>query len=176
MAPLVVLLLVYAISLAILRVRGREIAPGLAGRTALAAMFAFTGVSHFLFTEAMVEMLPPFVPERTLVVQATGVLEIAGAVGLLLPPLRRTAAWCLAAFLVCVFPANVYAAWNSVGMGGHVEGPAYLWLRAPLQLLFLAWTLHFGVRDASPRRRRRPVGGEAARELPLATGRLTRRG
>lgn len=152
MAPLIVLLSVFGLFLLIARLRGRSRsgAGGDArttirgGRIALAAMFVFTGTSHFFITEELIAMLPPSVPDRTLIVLATGVLEILGGVGLLLERTRRSAAWALAAFLVLVFPANVYSALHETGMGGHAAGPAYLLVRTPVQLIFLAWTIHFG--------------------------------
>jgi uncharacterized membrane protein len=143
---LVVLLGTFAVVLLTERARRRwEGAVPRAGRLALSALFLFTGISHFFLTARMAEMVPPpFPPTATVLV--TGVLEILGAVGLLVPRTSRTAAWCLLAFLLAVFPANVHAAWNHVGLGGHVDGPSYLFLRAPLQILFLGWTWYFGIR------------------------------
>ena len=89
------------------RLRGRtEGAAGRAGRIALAALFVMTGVAHFIVTEPMAEMVPPpFPPVAT--VLATGVLEIVGAIGLLVPRTSKLAAWCLFVFLIAVFPANI---------------------------------------------------------------------
>lgn len=61
----------------------------------------------------LVAMVPPRLPRPELIVAATGVLETAGAIGLLLPPTHRLAALCLALLLVAVFPANVHAARSS---------------------------------------------------------------
>ncbi|MEZ4712248.1 MAG: hypothetical protein R3A44_33980 [Caldilineaceae bacterium] len=36
--------------------------------------------------------------------------------------------------------------WRASGMGGHTDGPQYLWFRVPLQLLFIAWTWYFTLR------------------------------
>ena len=49
-------------------------------------------------------------PAPALLVTVTGVLELLGAVGLLLPATRVAAAWCLLALMLAMFPANVYAA------------------------------------------------------------------
>ena len=133
--------------LAIEKWRSREGAVARAGRIALAVLFAFTGVSHFVLTEGMAQMVPPPLPPVPTVL-ATGVLEILGAVGLMVSKTRRLASWCLFLFLVAVFPANVYAALEHTGLGGHIEGPSYLLKRGPLQLLFLAWTWYFGVRGS----------------------------
>ena len=118
-----------------------------AGRSGLALLFLMTGVMHFISIEPMAKMVPPPLPPVPTVL-ATGVLEILGAVGLLIPRWSRTASICLFAFLVAVFPANVYAALNETGMGSHVEGTSYLWQRAPFQIFLLAWTWFFGIRRA----------------------------
>lgn len=147
---LVALLGSFALALVIEMLRGRErsAAVATAGRISLAFLFVFTGVAHFTMTEGMAQMVPPPFPAVPTVL-ATGVLEILGAVGLLVPRARRAAAWCLFVMLLAIFPANIYAAFNQTGLGGHVEGPSYLLRRGPLQLLFLAWTAYFGIRNSS---------------------------
>jgi uncharacterized membrane protein len=42
-------------------------------------------------------------------------MELAGAVGLLLPQFTRTASLCLVGLMIAIFPANVYAAGQVVG-------------------------------------------------------------
>ena len=146
---LVVLLGTFALVMVVQHLRGRrDGASGHAGRIALAILFLFTGIAHFIMTEPMAQMVPPPFPP-VLTVWVTGVLEILGAIGLLLPSTSRLAAWCLFVFLLAVFPANVYAALNQTGVGGHVDGPSYLWGRGLLQLLFLVWTWYFGIRRQS---------------------------
>jgi uncharacterized membrane protein len=140
-------------SYALLALFARGLEPLLRGRISLALLFAFTGVGHFVKTEPMVQMLPEWVPLRTELVVATGVLELLGALGLLVPATSRAAGLCLLAFLVLVFPANVYAAWNEVPMGGHEAGLVYLWIRGPLQVLLIGWTYVFAVRTRAPARR-----------------------
>ena len=103
---------------------------------ALAIMFLFTAAAHFnQMRHDMVKMVPPWVPAPEAVVAITGVLEIVGAIGLMIPRTRKAAGIALILFLIAVFPANVYAALNEVQFGGR---PATaLWLRAPMQLLFI---------------------------------------
>jgi uncharacterized membrane protein len=112
----------------------------------LSISFAFFAYGHFAMTDELVEMLPPWVPARSTVILATGVLEVAIAVGLLLPRTRWVSGIVAAAVFVLFFPANIYAALHSVGPGGHQAGPEYLLLRAPLQLLLLIWTYWFVLR------------------------------
>lgn len=72
------------------------------------AWFFFGGLAHFVFTELEASIVPPQVPDAVDVVLATGVLELAGAVGLLLPWTRRLAGWGLFLLTLAVTPANVY--------------------------------------------------------------------
>jgi uncharacterized membrane protein len=131
-----------------------------AGVLGLVLLFAFTASGHFLQTEVMAEMLPPWVPARVALVYATGVLELAIAIALLLPDTRRAAGWMAAAVLVLFFPANIYAAMNHVPMGGHAWGPVYLLVRAPLQLAILMWVYWFTIR--------RPRGAVAREGIPVS--------
>jgi uncharacterized membrane protein len=126
------------------------------GQISLALLFVFTGMGHFVQTEQMVEMLPGWVPNRTVIVWASGVFEWLLAVGLLVPRYSRLAGVCAIAFLVLVFPGNVYAAMNRVEMGGHGAGPAYLLVRAPFQLLLIGWAYWFAARG--PQRASRSAG------------------
>ena len=112
----------------------------------LGLLFIFTGVGHFIQTEPMSQMLPPWVPERVLLVHLTGILELALAAGFMVPKTRRATGWIAAAVLVLFFPANIYAALNHVPMGGHAWGPVYLLVRAPLQLAILLWVIWFTIR------------------------------
>lgn len=103
-----------------------------AAAVGLGLLFIFTGVGHFVQTEAMTQMLPGWLPGRTLLVYATGVLEFVIALGLFFKKSRKLAGWMAIAVLVVFFPANVFAALNNVPMGGHAWGPVYLLARAPL--------------------------------------------
>lgn len=118
-----------------------------AGAYGLGFLFILTGVGHFIQTEAMAQMLPGFVPFRVPLVYLTGLLEFAIAAGFFLPATRRLAGWAAVAVLVLFFPANIYAAFAHVPMGGHAWGPVYLLIRAPLQAAILAWVWWFALRN-----------------------------
>jgi uncharacterized membrane protein len=81
-------------------------------------------------------MIPPPFTGELWVIYVTGVLQIAGAVGLMMPRTRKWAAWGLAAMLVGLFPANVYAAVTGVTLGNSPI--TSLWIRTPLQLFWIA--------------------------------------
>ena len=106
-------------------------------RFALATMFVFTGVAHFgRERKDWIAMVPPALPRADLIVTVTGLLEFAGAIGLLLPGVRLWAAWGLILLFLAMFPANVSAARRGVGIRERPHTP--LWLRAPMQILFVA--------------------------------------
>lgn len=110
-----------------------------ATRFGLAAMLLFTASAHFTpMREGLVAMVPAWVPYPEFVVFATGVFEVLAAVALVLPRYQRTAGILLILFLIAVFPANIRAASLEVIAGGVPSTP--LWLRAPIQLLFIVLT------------------------------------
>jgi uncharacterized membrane protein len=86
----------------------------------------------------LVRMMPDWIPRPMALIYFTGVCEIAGAIGLVVPSLRQAAGLTLIIFFIVVFPANVKAARSGVGMGGKRATP--LWLRASMQVLFIALT------------------------------------
>lgn len=109
-------------------------------RFALSILFAFTGIGHFIKTDALVSMMPATLPYRLELVYLTGVLELLGAVAIWIRPLRKLTGFCLIIMLVGFLPVNIYAAMHRLGFGGHELGPVYLWARVPLQFLLIAWT------------------------------------
>ena len=107
-------------------------------RFALATMFLFTAASHFApMRKDLIAMVPPMFPRPDLLVFATGVLEIAGALGLLFQATRPWAAYGLIALLVAMFPANASAALRAVKLRG--KPPTPLPVRAAMQMLFIVW-------------------------------------
>jgi uncharacterized membrane protein len=113
-----------------------------AGLGALAVMFLFTSTAHFSgMKHDLAAMMPEPLPDGLWIIYLTGLFEIAGAVGLLIPRTRRLAGICLVLLLIAQFPANVNAALNGIPLAG--EPPTPLWLRTPMQILFIAivwWT------------------------------------
>ncbi|MCH7232742.1 hypothetical protein L0U85_18065 [Glycomyces sp. L485] len=107
----------------------------------VAAMFLLTGTVHFIpsFRSWMIAMVPPRLPAPALLVTATGVLELAGAVGVLIPATATAAGICLALLLVAMFPANVHAARGNVLIRGEPATP--LPRRTAEQALYIAAAL-----------------------------------
>jgi uncharacterized membrane protein len=103
-------------------------------------LFVFAGSMHFIKPEFYLRMMPPYVPAHALLVQISGVFEMLGGIGLIVPATRRFSAFGLIALLIAVFPANIQ-------MALHPElyrdiGPAIaFYLRLPLQfvMIYLLW-------------------------------------
>lgn len=126
----------------------------------LAVMLVMTAGAHFVPAGVtfmpnhadMVAMVPPFVPFPAFMVYLTGVLELAGAVGLVLEGTRRAAGICLALLFVVMLPANIHAALSDITFGGEPASP--LWQRIPEQVLYIGialWAATTRIRERSPR-------------------------
>lgn len=107
---------------------------------ALAVMFLFTASAHFTKTkDDLAKMVPKVFPNPRLLVALTGLLEALGAVGLLVPATRGIAGIGLALMMVAMSPANVSAARRGVNLRGRPPTP--LWLRVPMQVIFVGLAL-----------------------------------
>ena len=106
----------------------------------LALVFAAAGTLHFTNPAFFVRIVPPWVPDAGMAVALSGIAEIAGAIGLLLPATRKAAAWALILLLIAVFPANVHMLRMAMEDGASAMMQTVLWLRLPLQPL-LGWWL-----------------------------------
>jgi uncharacterized membrane protein len=118
-----------------------------ASRIGLAGMFLFTAAAHFNSMRAdLVRMVPAEVPDPEFMVTFTGICEIAGAIGLLVPRTRRLAAMALIVFLLAVLPANIHAANAGVTLRGAAPTP--LLPRITLQVVFIAALWWAGLRHS----------------------------
>ncbi|MFE9191445.1 DoxX family membrane protein [Micromonospora sp. NPDC007208] len=107
-------------------------------RVGLAVMFTLTAVAHFAGQRRadLIAMVPPGLPRPDLLVTVTGVLELVGAVGLLVPATARVAAAGLGLLMLAMFPANVSAARRELTLAGRPVTP--LGQRTALQIVFVA--------------------------------------
>jgi len=108
-------------------------------RFALAGMFLVTASAHWGKQRPdLIRMVPPVFARPGLLVTATGILEILGALGLTMPATARYAAAGLCLLLVAIFPANVHAARQGLTIAGRpVPG---LIPRTFLQVVFVTAT------------------------------------
>ena len=107
-------------------------------RAWFAINFIVVGITHFTHESLFVAIVPPWLPAPLAMVHISGVAEIAGGVGLLVPKVRRAAGWGLLALLVAVYPANIHMAVNEVYVPADwiPQNHLGLWLRLPLQFVF----------------------------------------
>ena len=125
----------------------RSNAAAMNGRLLLAIFFVGAGIMHFVVPDAYLRIVPPPLPEPGLLVVLSGVAEILGGLGLLVPFTRRMAAWVLVVLLFAVFPANIYAAVSHVPFPGIFGQSWAQWLRLPLQIPLILWTLRYARRS-----------------------------
>jgi uncharacterized membrane protein len=100
--------------------------------------FVAAGAFHFVRPALYTRIVPPFLPFPLALVYISGVAEILGGIGVLIPSLRAWAGLGLIVLLIAVFPANIYMAVGPEHAGLGVP-PIWLWLRLPLQLVLIAW-------------------------------------
>ncbi len=104
-------------------------------RWLLGVDFVAAGINHFVAPRFYLAIMPPALPWPLALVHISGVAEILGGLGVLVPSTRKPAGWGLIALLIAVFPANIYAAVHGAGS----IPPWILWARLPFQIVFIAW-------------------------------------
>lgn len=109
-------------------------------RWLLVAFYGVAGVGHLIFTDAMVRIVPAWVPQPQAVLIATGLCELVGAAALTTRRWRVAAGWALAAYALCVWPANFVHAMHDLGSGRGL-GWWYHYPRLALQAAIIWWAL-----------------------------------
>ncbi|WP_251979507.1 DoxX family protein [Salinibacter ruber] len=103
----------------------------------IALLFAAAGTAHFVRPSAFARIVPPYLLAPYALVYVSGAAELLGALGVLVPGLRRYAGWGLILLALAVFPANVHMALHPADFEGI---PAWaLYLRLPLQVALVGW-------------------------------------
>lgn len=106
-------------------------------RVILALFYFAAGVLHLRSPGGFLAITPNWVPMPELMVAFTGVAEILGAVGLLIPRVRRYAGIGLALYALCVWPANFNHAFNGISVGEDALGWRYHGPRLAFQPVFI---------------------------------------
>jgi uncharacterized membrane protein len=118
-----------------------------AGALLLASVFyTAVGVMHFTHVDFFLRSIPPYLPYPLALVWLSGVFEILGGLGLLVPQTRRFASWGLIALLFAVYPANIHM-WLNPELFSDLGSPTALTLRMPFQCLFIIWAWWIGRPD-----------------------------
>jgi uncharacterized membrane protein len=114
-------------------------------RLLLVIFYLGAGILHLVSPRGFLAITPDWVPFPHFMVAFTGVAEIAGSVGLLIPQLRKWAGIGLALYALCVWPANLNHAINGISLDGEALGWWYHGPRLAFQpvLIWLAlWVGH----------------------------------
>ncbi len=98
--------------------------------------FFIGGIAHFAATGLEMRIVPPWLPEPRLLVLVSGVFELLGAIGVLIPRTRQAAGYGLMLLTIAVTPANIYM-WQQASQFPSIPYWA-LTLRLPLQVALLA--------------------------------------
>lgn len=119
--------------------RGRAVA-----RVLLSIAYLFVGIAHLRSPQTFLPIMPGWVPFPRETILVTGLCEIAGAIALMTARFRRLAGLMLAAYAVCVYPANLKHAFDHVAIGGGRLGWWYHGPRLALQPVLVWWALYAG--------------------------------
>jgi uncharacterized membrane protein len=123
-------------------------------RWLMAAFYLAAGIVHLRAPDAFLPLMPGWVPAPREVILVTGVAELAGAIGLLIPRLRKAAGIGLALYAVCVFPANIKHAVEGIVIPSLPSSWWYHGPRLAFQPVLVWWALFCaGVIDWPARRR-----------------------
>jgi len=146
-------------------------------RVILAAFYLIGGIGHLLIPDRFLPIVPDAVPFPRKVILATGLCEIAGALGLLTRRFRWWAGLALAVYAACVFPANLKHAFEGVPVPPLPESWWYHGPRLILQPILVWWALFAaGVVDwsfgQSGAKTREPRSGAAKRTANDGQGHL----
>ncbi len=106
-------------------------------RILFAGLFVAAGVLHFTKTKSYLQIMPPYLPFPVELVYISGVFEILGGAGLLIPRYRRFAGYGLIALLIAVFPANIQMLVQNLQREGLTVFSWILILRLPLQIALI---------------------------------------
>ena len=118
-------------------------------RLLLALIYFVAGIAHIKNPGGFLAITPDWVPFPRQVIFLTGAAEIAGSIGLLIPPrlvphIRYAAGVGLALYALCVYPANINHAINNIAIGGQTASWAYHGPRLLFQPVFIWWALIAG--------------------------------
>jgi uncharacterized membrane protein len=103
--------------------------------------YVAAGVAHFALTRNYEAVVPGWIPAHREMVLLSGVFEVLGGMGVMLPDrfagTRRAAAWGIVCLLIAVWPVHFW-------MLQHPElyprvSRWALWVRLPLQIPLILW-------------------------------------
>ena len=108
-------------------------------RVMLAVFMVVAGLSHFFADGVYIKIYPSLLPYPATMVYFTGVAEILGGIGLLIPAVSQAAAWGLVLLFIAVYPANINMAVNHIHINHIPDGNWFQAIRLPFQFVLIAW-------------------------------------
>ncbi len=108
-------------------------------RILLAVLMVLAGLSHFFADGVYIKIVPGFLPYPAEIVYFTGVLEVLGGIGLLIPGISQVAAWGFVLLYIAVYPANINMAVNNIHIDNIPDGNWFQAIRLPFQFVLIAW-------------------------------------
>jgi uncharacterized membrane protein len=102
-------------------------------------IFAGAGTLHLVKPGPWIEVVPPQLPEPEALVAISGVAEIVGGIGYVIPQTRPLFSKYLVLLLIAVFPANIYMAVDEKFTKALPGAKTALLLRLPLQFVGMWW-------------------------------------
>ena len=109
----------------------------------LAVLMVLAGSSHFFADGVYLKIYPPLLPYPATMVYFTGVAEILGGIGLLIPRVSQAAAWGFVLLFIAVYPANINMAVNHIQIDNIPDGNWFQTIRLPFQFVLIAWAWWF---------------------------------
>ncbi len=116
-------------------------------RIALGIIFILASTFHFTAQDVEMQLIPRSLPLRRAALYITGVFELLGGIGILIPRFQVAAGRGLAALLVAIFPANIYHTINRKRFRGMTGSPLYHIVRWPMQGVLIWWALWCSGKD-----------------------------
>ena len=117
-------------------------------RTMLAVFMIVAGLSHFFADGVYIKIYPPLLPYPATMVYFTGVAEILGGIGLLIPSVSQAAAWGFVVLFIAVYPANINMAVNNIHIDNIPDDNWFQAIRLPFQFVLIAWAYWLTRSDA----------------------------
>ena len=101
----------------------------------IAVFFIAGGIAHFVVTDSYIAAMPAYLGYHKELIIISGVFEILGAIGILVPQTRLLAGYGLVALIIAVYPANINMALHPEKYTDISE--LFLYIRLPFQFLFM---------------------------------------
>lgn len=107
----------------------------------MAVLYILAGINHFRKPELYFKIIPPFLTNKKFINEFSGLIEIMLGIYLCIPVFSNLAAISIMAFLVVIFPSNIYMVMDEKASLGFPKW--LLYLRLPLQLVLIYWAYQY---------------------------------